>query len=91
MRKGDHHEENHIWRARLYLWTGHADAILLWDLRTGTRLARLYAHGERIHGLAYSADDRLFASGGADGVIRLWDAEQRTLLRHVCDRECATA
>ncbi len=58
-------------------------AIHVWDLRTGKHLFRLHTLGGTILTVARSPDGRLLASGGMDAVIRLWDAEQGTLLQEL--------
>jgi WD40 repeat protein/transcriptional regulator with XRE-family HTH domain len=58
-------------------------AMHVWELRTGTHLARLDTRGGAILTVAWSRDGRLLASGGGDAVIQLWDAEQGTLLREL--------
>jgi transcriptional regulator with XRE-family HTH domain len=49
--------------------------IHVWDVRTGTHLARLHTQGRPVHAVACSADGRLLASGGQDAVIKLWDMQ----------------
>src|SRR5687768_17209626 len=42
-------------------------------------------HSDNIRAIAYSFDGKLFASGGADKTIRIWDAENHRLLRLLQD------
>jgi WD40 repeat protein len=46
--------------------------IVVWQLRTGTILARLIGHTDRICALAFSPDTRILASGACDGTVRVW-------------------
>src|SRR5262245_35657531 len=48
-------------------------AVHLWDVGTGQRLNTLVGHTAPVHALAFAPDGRL-ASGGADGLVRLWAA-----------------
>src|SRR5579884_4085867 len=48
-----------------------AEAVFIWDTRTGKLKARL--PGEWSHHLACSPDGKVFATGGDGGVIQLWD------------------
>ncbi|PWU21164.1 MAG: hypothetical protein C5B50_02295 [Verrucomicrobia bacterium] len=48
--------------------------ITTWNMRTGARLAEMN-HGGWTRALAWSADGQRVASGGDDGVVRIWDAK----------------
>lgn len=45
------------------------------DAATGERLSTLRCGGEPLLSLAWSADGRLLASGGVDGILRVWDPD----------------
>ena len=73
----------------------HADAIVLWNATTGTRLRELAAEvrlageslalGEKGHvwvrSLVFSADGERLLSSGTDGAARLWDVKTGRHLR----------
>ena len=50
-----------------------ADAVT----RPVQALGPVTSHGARVSGVAFDADAALLASGGDDGVVRVWDAGQR--------------
>jgi WD40 repeat protein len=55
------------------LATGSDDGTLrIWDPATGSQLAAIKCFGGySVHGVAYSPDGTLLATGGAD-LVRLW-------------------
>jgi WD40 repeat protein/transcriptional regulator with XRE-family HTH domain len=50
----------------------------LWDIGSGRCLTTLPGHSGAVFGVALSADGQLFASGGADGTVQLWEATPRS-------------
>ena len=57
-----------------------ADGVEIFDTRTGERRHWLVGHPGIIKSLAFSADGRMFFSGSADRIVRVWDTQTRTLL-----------
>jgi WD40 repeat protein len=55
--------------------------VHLLDPRTGQARARLAGHLGVVHCLAFSADGKLLASGGADRLIHVWDLDLPGLRR----------
>jgi hypothetical protein len=56
---------------RTWAWNGDTSSA---GGGTATLQASTFAHGESVLRLAYSPDGAILASGGADRVIKLWDA-----------------
>ena len=65
---------------------GASPTFGLLDVATGRRLRTFVGHREGVYALTYSPDGRFLASGGADGLIKIWDPatgrELRTLRGH---------
>jgi WD40 repeat protein len=58
-----------------------APAVALVDLATGATTELETAHADLVASLAFSADGRRLASGGADERVVLWDTERRAAIR----------
>ncbi|MBL8793948.1 MAG: protein kinase [Planctomycetia bacterium] len=56
-------------------------SLLLWEIDSGRKLARLRSHRTAVNCLAYSRDARKFVSGSRGGGICLWDALFLTPIR----------
>jgi WD40 repeat protein len=57
----------------------HDHTASIWDLNQFAREAlRIRSHAADVLCVSFSADNRFFASGGADGVVRLWSLRGRT-------------
>jgi WD40 repeat protein len=59
--------------------------IGLWNMESGKSLLTLDGHTDDVHGLAFSPDGALLASGSSDQTIRLWDVKTGSLVRILQD------
>lgn len=57
-------------------YNGRQSLIQLWDVDTGNDLGNVSGHAKWIETLVFSHDDKILASGAADGTILLWDWEK---------------
>jgi WD40 repeat protein len=55
--------------------------VSLWEMASGSMIARLRGHEGPVGAVAFAGDGRLIASGSTDVSVRLWDV--------TCGRECA--
>ncbi len=72
----------------------HDGTIVVWDLRSGKRLAQLVGHKGRVQAITVCHDDAICVSGGDDTAVRVWDLEKGTLLRALAghtDQVCSVA
>lgn len=53
----------------------HRGLVQLWDLGSGKLKASIEAHTDALCCLAYNLENDLLASGGADGVVKIWSLE----------------
>lgn len=58
------------------------DAIHLWEVSTGAELAHMQKVHKDVYLLAFSPSDKILASAGGEGTVRLWDLTTRKELRH---------
>lgn len=59
--------------------SGDKYALEVWDLEKGKKRFTRFGHDDLIKTISVSGDGRLFASGGADGKLFLWDASDGTV------------
>ncbi len=57
--------------------------VRLWDATRLTVTTTLAGHGDTAAAVAFSPDGKILASGGYDGVIRLWEVETGKELRNI--------
>ncbi len=58
-------------------WDGR---LCVTDLGTGKIEGKWRAHRKMVHSIAVSADQKLAATFGADGMLKLWDIEKKALV-----------
>jgi len=62
----------------------HDGAVILWDRASGLQITNILAHPPYAFDVEFSHDGRLLATGGADGIGKLWDVLPSGLkLRHM--------
>lgn len=61
------------------LWDVMTGMPLAWDAGEGMSSQTMRGHKGSIHTLAWSPNGQTLASGGEDGIIRLWDKESRKI------------
>jgi WD40 repeat protein len=49
--------------------------VILWDAATGKEIRQFRGHRDNVDALAFSADGKRIATGGADKTVRLWKVE----------------
>lgn len=61
----------------------NTNCVRLWDATTGKLIYTLAGHTKKVHGVCFSPDGRLAASGGGDDdmTIRLWSVKSGELVR----------
>lgn len=61
------------WYKDLYLWS--ENVVQVWDVATGTSIARWQGHDETVRSIAFSTDGKTVISAGEDGTIKFWEIE----------------
>jgi WD40 repeat protein len=62
---------------------GYWNAVALWNVRTGERLAVLSGFGRYVSGLAFSNDGTLLAVGTDLGGLQIWNARTRARIQSI--------
>src|SRR5262249_6330111 len=86
----------HKTNAGLLATAGQDGTIQLWDTLTGKQFDHLpkdpgpeaksppaRPHTGPVHALAFGPGERLLASGGADGLVKIWDLPTGTILKEL--------
>ncbi len=67
-----------------------AESIIVWDVESGKRIARLIGHTGSVYRLCFSPCGRSFASGGeADGTVCVWDVVNKRQIAAYTDYDSA--
>lgn len=80
-RRQSPHQPDSLSRPTVPTLPAQAMTARLWDPRTGVQQALLTAHQGRINGVTFSADGTRVATGGEDGRVILWEAQNGTSIR----------
>lgn len=59
------------WYKDLALWS--ENVVQVWDVATGTSIARWQGHDETVRSIAFSTDGKTLISAGEDGTIKFWE------------------
>ena len=72
----------------VYFWEAETAKLItkIGGARITRETTRISAENQRIWGFAYSPDGRMFATGGANGSVYLWDAETAKPITNVTKR-----
>ncbi|MGA3373550.1 MAG: hypothetical protein ABSC48_17515 [Terracidiphilus sp.] len=62
------------------LAAGHWDAVTLWNMLTGKRVAVLTGFGRYVEALNFSSDGKLLVAVTESGGFQVWDMERKTML-----------
>ena len=60
---------------------GPNGALIIWELSSGEEL--LHINSVEVLGLSWNPESRLVACGCADGVVRVWDIDQKKLIQQL--------
>jgi WD40 repeat protein len=60
--------------------------VRLWEWQQGVWQFRSLAHGDHVHAIAWSADNRYLASVSRDGTAKVWDAASGQELAYLSHR-----
>lgn len=61
----------------------NAPILHIWDLKTGKAITALRQQEGTAHDVAFSSDDRILASGGIGGKLKLWDTTSYDLREEI--------
>lgn len=62
---------------------GGDDRAFIWSIKTGEPLFELKGHTDSVSQVAYNFDGKLVATAGLDGVAKIWNSADGTLVRNL--------
>lgn len=59
------------------------ELVKIRDVKTGEELLSFEAHEKDVRGLAFFPDTRYLATGGADGLVKIWDLQKKASIANM--------
>ena len=61
----------------------------MWDVRSGTSVREIPAHGDPITSVDWSMDGSFIVSGSYDGLCRVWNVQDGRATKTIVSTDCA--
>lgn len=59
------------------------ELVKIRDVKTGEELLSFEAHEKDVRGLAFFPDTRYLATGGAEGLVKIWDLQKKASIANL--------